>query len=62
MGNNVDDIPWPKPRPRRPRPARGSSDNPQGPIVGMALVLFIGLPLAVVASLAAFIMHGYGVI
>lgn len=44
-----------------PPDVKGSSDKPKGSLFVAALA-FISLPFGVVAGVAAFLLHGYGVI
>ena len=63
MGNNVDDIPWPAPKPRKPKGNKkpGSGGGPPG-TVGIGVVLFIGLPMLVLSLIAYVVLDGYYVI
>ncbi len=61
MGNNVDDIPWPKRQQRRPKQKKGSGGG-GGTTVGVAILAFIAFPAGLVLGIALFLAHGYGVI
>lgn len=61
MGRDVNDIPWPKKRPKRKKQKK-SSGGGNGTTVGMAILAFIALPAGLVLGLTLFIAHGYGLI
>lgn len=58
-GVNLPKFVWQKGSPHR---KKGGSSKPSKRVTGLALLLFIVLPLSVTTVITVFMAHGYGLI